>query len=134
MVRSMGLGTNLRSPISDHELSFAGFGFVDDTDLAISNEKCNYAKEAARELQKAVAAWEGGLRATGGALEPTKSLWYPIEFKWKAGEPFYRSVNECQVDPIMVRDPAGNILPLQCLEPSQAERTPLEFGWPRTEI
>jgi hypothetical protein len=61
MLRSMGFGMKMRSPISDQELSFVGFGFVDDTDLAISNEKFNSAKEATRELQKAVAAWEGGL-------------------------------------------------------------------------
>jgi hypothetical protein len=81
------------------------------------------ARDAARQLQAAVTAWEGGLRATGGALEPTKSLWYPIEFGWKAGEPYYKSVKECKVDPILVRDPSGKVQPLQCLEPSQVERT-----------
>jgi hypothetical protein len=47
MLRSMGLGTMMRSPISDQELSFAGFGFVDDTDLAISNKNIQSAKESA---------------------------------------------------------------------------------------
>jgi hypothetical protein len=26
--------------------------------------------------------WEGGIRATGGALNPSKSYWYMIDFKW----------------------------------------------------
>jgi hypothetical protein len=123
MLRSMGLGLKMCSSLSRNELLLVGFGFVDDTDLAISNDECTSARDAARQLQAAVTAWEGGLRATGGALEPTKSLWYPIEFGWKAGEPYYKSVKECKVDPILVRDPSGKVQPLQCLEPSQAERT-----------
>jgi hypothetical protein len=119
----MGFGIKMRSSLSANTLVLAGFGFVDDTDLAISNEECTSARNAARELQSAVAAWEGGLRATGRALEPTKSFWYPIEFGWKAGEPYYKSVKECNVEPLIVRDPSGTLLPLQCLEPSQAERT-----------
>jgi hypothetical protein len=123
MLCSMGLGIKLCSAISKQELLYVGLGFVDDADLAISDDDCTLARDAARKLQAAVAAWEGGLQASGGALEPTKSLWYPIEFGWKAGEPFYKSVQECNVEPIMVRDPSDNILPLQCLEPSHAERT-----------
>jgi hypothetical protein len=123
MLRSMGFGIKMCSLLSNHNLMLVGFGFVDDTDLAISNDECTSARNAARQLQSAVAAWEGGLRATGGALEPTKSFRYPIEFGWKAGEPYYKSVKECNVDPITVRDPFGTILPLQCLEPSHAERT-----------
>jgi hypothetical protein len=123
MLRSMELGARFCSPISKKEMLLVGFGFVDDTDLAVSHEKCRTAQEAAHKLQEAVSAWEGGLRVTGGALEPAKSLWYPIEFGWKAGEPYYKSVRECKVDHIIVRDPHGHMLPLQRLEPFQAERT-----------
>jgi hypothetical protein len=123
MLRQMRYGIKLRSSISNQDLFFVGFGFVDDTDLAISNEDYKSAREAAFALQESVRAWEGGLRATGGALEPTKSLWYPIEFGWKSGEHYYKSVRECNVKPIVVRDQAGVFMPLQCLEPSRAEWT-----------
>jgi hypothetical protein len=113
MLRSKNLGMKVHTPISHQELLLVGFGFVDDTDLVFSNEKCQSAKDAAQGLQEAVAAWEGGLRVTGGALEPAKLLWYPIEFGWKSGEPFYKSVRECKVDHILVRNSKGDLLPLQ---------------------
>ena len=34
-------------------------------------------------MQEAINHWEGGLKATGGALNPTISLWYTIDFKWE---------------------------------------------------
>jgi hypothetical protein len=113
----------LSSPISQRNLFLVGFGFVDDTDLAISSDEFPSARDAASALQQAVNAWKGGLHATGGALEPSKSLWYPIEFGWKSGEYFYKPIKECNVDQISVRDPAGKIKPLQCFEPCQAVRT-----------
>jgi hypothetical protein len=119
----MGLGMKLLSPISRRILFLVGFGFVDDTDLAISSDDYSSARDAASALQQAVTAWEGGLRATGGALEPSKSLWYPIEFGWKLGEYYYKSIEECNVEQILVRDPAGQIRTLQCYESSQAVRT-----------
>jgi hypothetical protein len=33
-------------------------------------------------MQRSVDRWEGGLRATGGALVPAKSHWYLIDFVW----------------------------------------------------
>ena len=33
-------------------------------------------------MQAAVDHWEGGLKATGGALVPSKSYWYLIDFIW----------------------------------------------------
>jgi hypothetical protein len=35
--------------------------------------------------------WEGGLLATGGALEPEKPCWYLIRFYWKNGQWAYVS-------------------------------------------
>ena len=34
------------------------------------------------EMQSALDHWEGGLKATGGALIPSKSYWYLIDFIW----------------------------------------------------
>jgi hypothetical protein len=40
--------------------------------------------------------WEGGLRATGGALVPSKSYWYGIDFKWNKQKHKweYKKINE----------------------------------------
>jgi hypothetical protein len=94
MLCLMGFGINLILPITQQDVLLVGFGFVDDTDLAISNDKYHSARNAASVLHMAVDAWEGGLRATGGALEPSKLLWYPIEFGWRSGESYYKSVKE----------------------------------------
>jgi hypothetical protein len=34
------------------------------------------------EMQAVMDTWEGRIRATGGALEPSKCHWYLIDFKW----------------------------------------------------
>jgi hypothetical protein len=34
-------------------------------------------------MQQAADTWEGGLRASGGALVPTKSYWFLIHFVFK---------------------------------------------------
>jgi hypothetical protein len=54
MLRDMHYGIKLQSSISNQDLFFVGFGFVDDTDLAILNDEHKSAREAARVLQKAV--------------------------------------------------------------------------------
>jgi hypothetical protein len=51
MLRSMGFGMKLLSPISRMHLFLVGFGFVDDTDLAISSDDYSSARDAASVLQ-----------------------------------------------------------------------------------
>jgi hypothetical protein len=36
-------------------------------------------------MQQALDLWEGGIRATGGAIVPEKSHWDLIDFKWQRG-------------------------------------------------
>jgi hypothetical protein len=66
----------------------AGFAFVDDTDLVTS--------EVCKKIQESLTAWEGGIRATGGAIEPKKSHWYLVDFDWKEGIPIYKSVKQSE--------------------------------------
>jgi hypothetical protein len=33
-------------------------------------------------MQEVMDTWEGGICATKGALEPSKSHWYLLDFKW----------------------------------------------------
>jgi hypothetical protein len=78
--------------------------------------------EVQARIQDSLVAWEGGIRATGGAIEPRKSHWYLIDFDWKNGEPFYKSVKETGGQ-LRVRDPSGSVLSLKQMEPWAAERT-----------
>ena len=32
--------------------------------------------------QKIIGLWEGGLKGTGGALDPVNTFYYTIDFKW----------------------------------------------------
>lgn len=86
MIREEGYGVAFKLVISGEEVRFAGYAFVDDTDL------CHTAKSSEtstpqllQEMQDAIDLWEGGIRATGGAIVPPKSHWYLIEYVWKEG-------------------------------------------------
>jgi hypothetical protein len=39
-----------------------------------------------REMQQVVDTWEGGLRASGGALVPVKSYWFLIHFTFERNQ------------------------------------------------
>ncbi len=59
------------------------------------------------EMQAVVDTWEGGLRASGGALVPAKSYWYLIDWVWEQGKWNYAT----QVDisgNLTIRDTYGS--------------------------
>jgi hypothetical protein len=78
--------------------------------------------EVKSQIQQSLTAWEGGIRATGGAIEPNKSHWYLIDFDWDDGNPVYRRVSKTGGH-LQVHDPTGTTKPLKQLEPWDAERT-----------
>jgi hypothetical protein len=83
MLYTAGFGLTLHSALSGTLVAIACFAFVDDTDVIHSRYDVNTpGKVIAAEMQAVVDLWEGGIRATGGALEPSKSYWYLIDFKW----------------------------------------------------
>jgi hypothetical protein len=59
-----------------------------------------------REMQGFIQHWEGGLRATGGAVYVDKSFWYLIDFEWKNNKWQYHSFNNMPGN-ISVRDSVG---------------------------
>jgi hypothetical protein len=72
MLRSQGLGASFVSALSKLQTTLVGFAFVDDTDLVTSGPDMSI-DEVKSRIQKSLIAWEGGIRATGGAIEPRKS-------------------------------------------------------------
>jgi hypothetical protein len=79
MLRSNGLGAQFLLSVSLHTTELVGYAFVDDTDLVVLKPEMS-ATEAHRSMQSSLTAWEGGIRATGGAIIPEKSHWYLVEF------------------------------------------------------
>ena len=81
--------------------------------------------------------WEGGLRATGGALHVDKSFWYLIDFVWENNQWTYSS-KEQQPGKLDIRGVSGQQEHLLRLEPSEAKETPGVFlamdGNNRTQV
>jgi hypothetical protein len=71
---------------------FVGYGFMDDTDVIRNGFFQSTVTEVLSMLQGAVDTWEGGLKATCGALVPEKTFWYFIEFEWVNGEWRYKRI------------------------------------------
>lgn len=90
MVCHAGYGATFISALSCVIISFICYAFVDDTDLVHTRPGNDHdGVELISEMQEVVAHWEGGLRASGGALVPSKSHWYLVDFKWKNGSWVY---------------------------------------------
>jgi len=60
---------------------FVRFAFVDNTNLCVHGPHI-MTQNVTIKMQHSVDHWEGLLKATGGALVPTKCFWYLINFKW----------------------------------------------------
>jgi hypothetical protein len=121
MLRAEGHGAFFKAAISGEEISFVGYAFVDDTDLVTTGKRGNF-EFIAKEAQEALTAWEGGIRATGGAIVPEKSHWYLIDFVWKNGNWKYATIEETPAS-ISVRDCHGAIKQLERLPIAEARRT-----------
>lgn len=83
ILREKGYGTSIESPITREALRMAGFSFVDDTDQCEMTTNNREWSEQLLDTQKSIDMWESLLRTTGGAIEPTKSDWTKLKYKWK---------------------------------------------------
>ena len=123
MLQSLGFGAHLKAMISGDQLEFVRFAFVDDADLVeIARSTVETFQEVAGRMQRSLTAWEGGLRATGGAIIPEKSHWYLIDFAWTDGQWRYASMEETEAG-LVVRDCDGNMKTIEQLSVSDAQRT-----------
>jgi hypothetical protein len=75
MLKEAGFGFKVTNVMSHEHFSFVCYAFVDDTDLVHSSTSDLGLTELIHEMQEVVDTWEGGLRASGGALVPDKSYW-----------------------------------------------------------
>jgi hypothetical protein len=122
MMKDEGFDFMYKTSIKGIHLLFMGYSFVDDTDIIQSGQPGEPFQVLAIRMQAAMDTWEGGLRETGGALEPEKSFWYLILFCWNNGQWDYVS-NKDKPASISVRNHAGDRVELERLEVTEARKT-----------
>jgi hypothetical protein len=123
MLRTANVGSFFRTPISNQDIRFVGYSFVDDTDLIQTpRNAAETCQDVIDGIQHSLNTWEGGLRATGGAIVPEKSYWYLINFKWKNGNWHYCPIEETEAT-LSVKDIHGEIKVLKRIDYHQAMTT-----------
>jgi hypothetical protein len=119
-MHTRGLITRIRAAMSAAGVEFAGFLFVDDTDLiALASTKTENANQVVARIQAAVRTWHGGLRASGGALKPEKCSWCIADYKWKEGQWYFTRLEDLPCD-LLAPDLQGNLTSIERLDPSDA--------------
>jgi hypothetical protein len=74
MMHTAGHGIHNISALSGLLNSFVCYAFVDDTNMVhASSSPLVSGEDVLTDMQTAVNRWEGGIRATGGAIVPGKS-------------------------------------------------------------
>jgi hypothetical protein len=123
MLKARGFGFKVTNVMSQEHFSFVCYAFVDDTDLLHSSEPDIGLAGLVEEMQSVVDTWEGGLRASGGALVPDKSYWYLIHFTFKNNQWRYDSIEDTP-GTLTIRDVSGlNRVMLDRLEVYEARET-----------
>ena len=120
LMKSKGFGANFTSMISKITTEFVGYGFVDDVDLVLTEDKEIIFEQA----QEGLNTWEGGLHATGGALQISKdkTFYYVISFKRINNKWEYTDIHDIPGN-LYARDDQGSIKKLQREEVSKANET-----------
>ena len=86
-MRVTGFRATFLTAISVSLVAFICYAFVDDTDVVhMAQDVHTLGEEILKQTQTVINHWEGGLRATGGAIIPKKSYWYLIDWIWNRGK------------------------------------------------
>ena len=75
-----------RAAISLAMIRFVCFSYVDDTDLIVTDDDNNTPGiQLLPQAQRSIDHWNGGLNATGGALNADKGYWWLIDWVREKG-------------------------------------------------
>lgn len=108
MMRVAGFGATFFSAMSVTLIAFVCYAFVDDTDVVhTAQDVFTTGKTIMVEMQTVIDHWEGGLRATGGAIVPKKSYWYLIDWIWEKNRWRYATIEDIPGD-LTIRDTCGS--------------------------
>jgi hypothetical protein len=123
VMRANNFGTRFVSALSGQSIQFVGYAFVDDTDICqTAQDPSDTGIAVANHLQEAMTCWAGTLRASGGALVPSKCHWVLIDFVWQDGEWHYASIDDAPAT-LQIPDHSGAMHTIERLEPTEARRT-----------
>ncbi len=124
MMRALGFGATFFTAMSVQLITFVCYAFVDDTDVVHTAQDVNTTgQDILIQMQQVIDHWEGGLRATGGAIVPKKSYWYLIDWIWEKGKWKYASIDDIPGD-LTIRDTCGTKrVTLQRYNPEIAKET-----------
>jgi len=106
--------------ISHRRSSLAGFDFVDNVDLCITDPSGDDG-HVVEQMQYSSTRWAGLLRATGGALVPEKCFWYFIHNTWNKGK--WQYVGTKSTQGMHVPDENSQPTTIPQLHPSEARQT-----------
>jgi hypothetical protein len=126
MLRHEGYVAYFRTAITGTMISFVGYAFVDDTDLCITGQNPSDTEaDVALRMQQALDLWEGGIRATGGAIVPEKLIGTSsiLSGSKEIGDTRRRATEIKAPAQLCVRDCDGNVAALKRLSVSDARRT-----------
>ena len=117
-----GFGSVLVSCLSLIRTMAACFMFVDDDQYQQTATSPQQLGEAVTpQAQQGLDSWVGYLQCTGGAINPDKSYWYLLDYKWTGTLWRYRTTKEMQGE-ITSQNPEGDTMPLKCLEAKEAAK------------
>jgi hypothetical protein len=124
MLRRQGFGFKSSNLLSEEQYHFTCYTYVDDTDLIHNGDHSTTPTQVFDEMQRMLDHWEGGLRGTGGALVPSKSYWYGIDFKWNKQKHIweYKTINE-PPGAFTLKDHSRTTIALTRLEAHKARET-----------
>jgi len=119
-LRKAGFGARFKSALLNEHNNYLGCVFVDDaTYIQTSPHHC--AQDVVQKTQEAQTLLEGLSKATGGAINPTKSFWWIVDFVWHNGiAKLSRDLEKH--DNIHIRDKNNNSEVLQKKAPTEPEK------------
>ncbi|CAJ1932275.1 unnamed protein product, partial [Cylindrotheca closterium] len=127
MMEAMGYGFEALSALESKLVMAQCFCFVDDTDVIGAGTTVQHSGESiCPSVQAAAPLPSGGIRATGGAINPEKSFWWLIDFAWDSRQGQWKFRCKSSVAPhfnLHIPELSGTNEPLRQLEPDASERT-----------
>lgn len=119
-MRDMGYVMAFKCALSGEIAEIVGCMFVDDANY-LQSDVSNKVETVVRKTQESQTYLRGLINSTGGALNPAKSFFWLIDFKWTNGV-WKFSTNKQQPAEIQVADQHNNMIALPRYETNQAQR------------
>jgi hypothetical protein len=111
------------SAMSASKVKFCGFLIVDNADLLCNAPDNETTHEALLpRFQAMVDCWEENLRVTGGGINPDKSFWYLLDYRWDPNSGKWHYLTKVEAPAVVsIREPSSDArVHLQRLEPHKA--------------